>query len=56
MPSKSQEVIFQNDIIQALADQGWKVGENKRYDKQRALYPQDLIAYVKATNVGVRKP
>ncbi|QCZ94371.1 type I restriction endonuclease subunit R [Salinimonas iocasae] len=50
MPSKSQEVIFQNDIIQALANQGWEVGQNKHYDKQRALYPEDLIAYVKATH------
>ncbi len=50
MPSKSQEVIFQNDIIQALADQGWEVGEDKHYDKARALYPEDLIAYVKATH------
>lgn len=50
MPSKSQEVIFQNDIIAALADQGWEKGEDKQYDKARALYPEDLISYVKATH------
>ncbi|NMH60995.1 type I restriction endonuclease subunit R [Alteromonas sp. MYP5] len=48
--SKVNEAVFQNDIIQALADQGWEVGENKYYDQERALYPQDLIAYVKATH------
>jgi len=50
MPSKSQEVIFQNDIIQGLADQGWEVGEDKHYDKARALYSEDLITYVKASH------
>ena len=42
----SREIIFQNDIVTALSNQGWLVGEASRYDRTHALYPEDLIGYV----------
>lgn len=52
MEAKARELAFQNYIIDALATQGWLVGElassdGGKYDKERALYPEDLLAYVK---------
>ena len=37
---------FQDHIIEQLVASGWLVGESALYDKERALYPEDLIAYV----------
>ncbi|GAA0683311.1 DEAD/DEAH box helicase family protein [Marinobacterium maritimum] len=45
----SRELAFQNDIIAALGRQGWRVGQSGQYDRDRALYPEDLIAYVQET-------
>jgi len=45
----SRELAFQNHIIAALEAQGWRVGQSGRYDRERALYPEDLIAYVQET-------
>ncbi|MET3998411.1 type I restriction endonuclease [Marinobacterium sp. MBR-109] len=45
----SRELAFQNDIIAALQAQGWQVGQSSQYDRKRALYPDDLIAYVQET-------
>ncbi len=52
MEAKARELAFQNYIIDALATQGWLVGESAssdggKYDKERALYPEDLLAYVR---------
>ena len=47
---KVTESVFQTDIIKALVNQGWLVGESGSYSKARALYPDDLITYVKATH------
>ena len=48
MPSdhKARERAFQDHIVNALAHSGWLVGESANYDRERALYPEDLIAYV----------
>jgi len=45
----SRELAFQNHIIAALQTQGWQVGQSSQYDRERALYPEDLIAYVQET-------
>ncbi len=44
-----REPQFQQDIIDALAAQGWHVGSSANYDRERALYPEDLIGYVQET-------
>ncbi|WP_417246920.1 type I restriction endonuclease subunit R [Celeribacter sp.] len=36
-------------IVQKLADQGWLVGDSAGYDQDYALYPEDLEAWLKAT-------
>lgn len=41
----SRERVFQNDILAALAQQGWLVGKASDFDKAHAVYPEDLIGY-----------
>jgi type I restriction enzyme, R subunit len=41
----SKEVAFQQDIINALATQGWLVGTSAGYNPTTALYTEDLLAY-----------
>ncbi|WP_438766583.1 type I restriction endonuclease subunit R [Kushneria sp. TE3] len=41
----SREVQFQQDIIEAMARDGWLVGQSSGYDRASALYTQDLVAY-----------
>ena len=36
-------------IVERLHSSGWKVGESKNYHTEYALYPEDLIAWIKAT-------
>ncbi len=43
----SRERVFQNDILEALSQQGWLVGKAFAYDKSHALYQEDLIGYFK---------
>ena len=49
MTSKAQEVVFQNGILDQMQSHGWLLGESKNYNKKLALYPEDLIAFVKDT-------
>ncbi len=42
----SKEAAFQQDIINALAAQGWLVGTAAGYNPTTALYTEDLLAYV----------
>ena len=44
-----QEKHFESYIIGKLRAQGWLVGDTKRYDTERALYPEDLVAWLEAT-------
>jgi len=36
-------------IVQQLSKRGWLVGETSGYDKDYALYPEDLVAWLKNT-------
>ena len=47
--AKALELTFQNHIIAALEAQGWRVGHSNEYNRERALYPEDLIGYVQST-------
>ena len=42
-----RETHFQQYIIDRLVEQGWKLGESKHYDTERALYPEDLKSWIK---------
>ena len=37
------------DIVQKLQAQGWVVGQSKNYHTEYALYPEDLITWIQAT-------
>ncbi len=41
----SRETAFQQDIIDAMAAQGWLVGTSANYNRTSALYTEDLLAY-----------
>jgi len=43
----SKEAQFQQDIIRALAAQGWLVGTTSGYDQRTALYTEDVLGYFK---------
>ena len=49
MSDPAAERQFQNDIIQALLNQGWLLGKPEHYQRELALYPKDLIGFVKDT-------
>lgn len=44
-----QEKHFQHYILERLVEQGWKLGESKRFDTERAVYPEDVEAWIKAS-------
>ncbi|WP_017429933.1 type I restriction endonuclease subunit R [Vreelandella jeotgali] len=44
-----REKHFENYIVSQLEQQGWKVGTTSEYDTETALYPADLMAWLKAT-------
>jgi len=39
----SKEAQFQQDIIDALAAQGWLVGTARGFDHRAALYTEDVL-------------
>ncbi len=49
MSDKASELAFQNDMIQQLVDNGWKLGKPEHYNRELALYEQDTLNFVKAT-------
>ncbi|QMD51275.1 DEAD/DEAH box helicase family protein [Citrobacter sp. RHB35-C21] len=46
MSDKARERAFQDHIIAALASAGWLIGDSAHYDRERAIYPEDLIGFV----------
>lgn len=52
MDNKARERAFQDHIIEQLAASGWLVGDSTHYDKERALYPEDLLAFVQESQPG----
>ena len=40
---------FEDYLVAQLKKQGWLIGDTKRYDTERALYPDDLVAWLEAT-------
>lgn len=44
-----QEKHFEAYVVSKLKAQGWQVGDTHQYDTERALYPDDLIAWLEAT-------
>ena len=48
-----QEKHFENYIVGKLQGQGWDVGHTDNYDTERALYPQDLAAWLQTSQPKV---
>lgn len=46
---KASEYVFQNDIIQQMLDNGWKLGKPQHYNRELALYEEDVLGFVKET-------
>lgn len=40
-----RETAFQQDILNAMAAQGWLIGKSSNYNPTTALYTEDLLAY-----------
>lgn len=49
MENKTVESSFQNDSIKQLITNGWLLGKAENYNRELALYPEDLLGFVKAT-------
>ena len=41
-----REIHFEDHVVEQLADSGWLVGEHAKYDRTRALYPEDVIGWI----------
>lgn len=46
---KANEFTFQSDIVKQLLSTGWLLGKPENYNRDLALYPEDLLGYVKET-------
>jgi type I restriction enzyme R subunit len=44
------EIHLESYIVQKLVQNGWVEGQNSHYDPVRGLYPEDVVAWVKAAN------
>ena len=47
--NKSREHVFQTDILDQMQSHGWLLGKSNNYNKVLALYPEDVIAFIKTT-------
>jgi len=47
MTEKSRERIFQDDILRELQESGWRIGSSTDYKPELALYPEDVIGYIR---------
>jgi len=46
---KANELTFQNDMIRQLVSNGWLLGKPENYNRELALYEEDLVGFVKET-------
>jgi type I restriction enzyme R subunit len=49
MMSKASELTFQNDMIQQLLANGWLLGKPEGYNRELALYAEDVLGFVQDT-------
>ncbi|MBD3777316.1 MAG: type I restriction endonuclease subunit R, partial [Campylobacterales bacterium] len=45
-----QEKHFESYIVSKLIEQGWSLGDTTKYDTEAALYPEDLITWLKESD------
>lgn len=46
---KANELTFQNDLIRQMVANGWLLGKPERYNRELALYEEDVLGFVKDT-------
>lgn len=46
---KHKEIVFENEVVESLTQHGWVEGNSTDYDKVLALYPEDVVAFIKRT-------
>ena len=46
---KANELTFQNEMIRQLLANGWLLGKPENYNRELALYEEDLLGFVKET-------
>jgi len=51
MPDIHTEVNFESDFVAGLVGRGWLVGEATQYDRTRALYIDDVIGWLRDTQL-----
>ena len=49
MDNKAKESVFQSDMITHLVANGWLLGRPESYNRELALYPEDLLGFVQET-------
>jgi type I restriction enzyme R subunit len=49
---KANELTFQNDMLKHLLAKGWLLGKAENYNRELALYPEDLLGLVQDTQPG----
>jgi type I restriction enzyme R subunit len=49
MTDKTNELAFQNDMIKHLLANGWLLGRPENYNRELALYSEDLLGFVQET-------
>lgn len=47
--ASASEFAFQNEMIQQLLSNGWLLGDPKKYNRELALYEEDVLGFVKGT-------
>ena len=49
MTDKANELTFQNDMIDQLVENGWLLGTPEGYNRELALYEEDVLGFVQDT-------
>ena len=47
--ASANEFAFQNDMIKQLLANGWLLGDPKKYNRELALYSEDVLDFVQET-------
>lgn len=46
----TRELQFQNDILDQMQSNGWLLGQSNKYNRELALYPEDIETFIKEFN------
>ncbi|MBS1769272.1 MAG: hypothetical protein JSS77_06385, partial [Acidobacteria bacterium] len=50
MPELHKENVFETEIVEHLTANGWLEGEWQNYDREKALYTEDLLWWLREQN------